>query len=147
MEELIPLVLMGLGWLFIGLPVTLAQKKKRAQEQANAAQRRATAAAVKPAAAAPAPAAAMSTGSPARESRLAPSISVTRNDDSIYQGSLNAVTGEGYDPCHESMLAAPAGESVPAATGDTARLPFGWTGSDIVRGFVISEVLNRKKAV
>ena len=147
MEELIPLVLIGLGWLFIGLPVTLAQKKKKAQEQAAAAQRRTAAAAAQPAAAVPAPAAPMSVGIPERESRLAPSISVTQNDDSIYQGSLNAVTGEGYDPCHESMLAAPAGESVPAAAGDTARLPFGWTGSDIVQGFVISEVLNRKKAM
>ena len=35
---------------------------------------------------------------------IAPTVAYGSHDDSIYQGSLNAVTGEGYDPCHESDL-------------------------------------------
>lgn len=79
---------------------------------------------------------------------MMPTISVTVNDDSVYQGSMNAYTGEGYDPCHEGDLKGlNRAESAPSArpAGDTHTLPFGWTGSDIVRGIVVSEILNRRK--
>ena len=85
---------------------------------------------------------------PARESRLAPTVSVTVGDDSVYAGSMNAVTGEGYDPCHDAELGGlnSAESIVPVhPAGDVPSLPFGWTGSDMVRGIVVSEILNRKK--
>jgi len=76
----------------------------------------------------------------------APSLTVTDHDDSIYRGSLNAVTGEGYDPCHDEQLStlSAAEKTLPPPVTEQARLPFGWTGSDIVRGVVMSEILKRK---
>ena len=35
---------------------------------------------------------------------MQPTIKVTEHDDSVYQGSLYAETGEGYDPCHDEQL-------------------------------------------
>ena len=84
-----------------------------------------------------------------RLSRLTPSVTVTAHDDSVYQGSMNAVTGEGYDPCHEEQMtelrrAGDAGfEPVPAAQTRVG-IPLGWTDNDVVRGIVMSEILTRK---
>ena len=81
------------------------------------------------------------------QSTLAPSVSYGSHDDGIYQGSLNAETGEGYDPCHESDLAGlNAAEASPAMAPVSAEpaLPFGWTGSDMVKGIVMSEILKRR---
>lgn len=76
----------------------------------------------------------------------APSLSFRDHDDSIYLGSMNAVTGEGYDPCHEEQLStlSAAEKTLPPPVTEQAHLPFGWTGSDIVRGVVMSEILKRK---
>ena len=64
------------------------------------------------------------------------------------QGSLNAVTGEGYDPCHDEQMAplsaAEHRDSVPAPVQTQPGLPFGWAGSDMVKGIVMSEILKRK---
>ena len=105
---------------------------------------------------------------------LAPTVSYER-DDSLYQGSLNAVTGEGEDPCHddESLFrGSPYSGSLHAETGEgedpchedqlrampsagselaepapeVAGLSLSWTGSEIVKGIVISEVLKRRHA-
>ena len=82
-----------------------------------------------------------------RVREIQPTIRVTEHDDSIYRGSLNAVTGEGYDPCHDAQLApltrAETVEHIPAVSSG---LQLNWTGDEIVRGFVISEILNRKGA-
>jgi len=77
---------------------------------------------------------------------MQPTITVTDHDDSVYQGSMNADTGEGYDPCHDEQLAplTLAETAVPAAEAPESGLQLGWTGSDIVRGFVMSEILKRK---
>ena len=79
---------------------------------------------------------------------MQPTIRVTERDDTIYQGSLNAVTGEGYDPCHDEQMApltrAETIEHIPAVSSG---LQLKWTGDEIVRGFVISEILNRKGAL
>ena len=86
--------------------------------------------------------------SPARHTVLQPSITFTEHDDSVYQGSLNAVTGEGFDPCHDeqlSPLSAAERETVSAPGEEAPGLQLGWTGSDVVRGFVMSEILNRRK--
>ena len=84
-----------------------------------------------------------------RMRELQPTVRVTGRDDSVYQGSLNAFTGEGYDPCHEEQLAplslaetGTADHVSPATPG----LQLSWTGSEIARGFVISEILKRKGA-
>ncbi len=77
---------------------------------------------------------------------LAPRVAYGSHDDSIYQGSLNAETGEGYDPCHESELQGLNEAEAPIlqSTDSAPSLPFGWTGSDMVKGIVISEVLKRR---
>lgn len=60
-------------------------------------------------------------------------------------GSLRADRGEGTDPCHDGWTpakpAAGEAEERPAAAGG---LNLGWTGDEIVRGFVYGEILRRK---
>ncbi len=82
-----------------------------------------------------------------RHPRLTPTVHLTGHNDSLYQGSLNAVTGEGFDPCHDEQLSTlnTAEHTLPPQEQDQARLPFGWTGNDIVRGVVMSEILKRKR--
>ena len=59
---------------------------------------------------------------------------------------MNAVTGEGYDPCHDEQLAplTLAETAVPAAETTEGGLQLSWTGNEIVRGIVMSEILKRK---
>ena len=94
----------------------------------------------------PAPAPQPEEGSFFRPTVMQPTITVTEHDDSIYQGSLSADTGEGYDPCHDEQLAplsaAQAAEPVTEVAGPGLQLS--WTGSDIVNGIVMSEILKRK---
>ena len=140
MEELAPILVMGILWLFIGLPI-MAAKKNTANKTQHAAGKKAS----RPPAADPEPSAPVQEGPPER-GPLQPGITLTAHDDSVYQGSLNAVTGEGYDPCHEEQLsplnAAELSDN-PPVQGEPG-LTLSWTGSDIVRGFVMSEILNRK---
>ncbi len=143
MEEFYPLLVVAILWLCIGLPISKAAQAKRR----SAAGRPAAAPRSAQAPAQEKPQASVRMPAP-QESRLMPALSVTRNDDSVYQGSLNAFTGEGYDPCHEEDLTGlnRAEASAPAhPAADRASLPFGWTGNDIVRGIVVSEILNRRK--
>ena len=81
-----------------------------------------------------------------RPTVMQPTITVTEHDDSVYSGSMNANTGEGYDPCHDEQLAplsaAEAMEPVTETAGSGLQLS--WTGSDIVNGIVMSEILKRK---
>ena len=137
------ILILAILWLVIGLPLSkLSQQAKKNAAKTQGGQQKqqqATEAPQKPAAPAPEPL--------ARESLLRPSISVTEHDDSVYQGSLNAVTGEGYDPCHnEQMIPLTAAESAPfgAPAEETPGMQLGWTGSDVVRGFVMGEILRRK---
>ena len=143
--EFSPLLFIFIIWLCIGLPLSKlnqAAKKKTGSQKLSSGRPAAPAEARKET---PKPSAA-----PAepltRDTRLIPTVTVTANDDSIYAGSMNAVTGEGHDPCHEEDLAglntAEAISVQPIA--DEHSLPFGWTGNDIVRGIVVSEILNRR---
>ena len=66
------------------------------------------------------------------------------DDDTLYQGSLNAVTGEGTDPCHEEQLADMMPAPEPAAEEVSGGLGLSWTGNEVVRGIVMSEVLKRR---
>ena len=67
------------------------------------------------------------------------------DDEDLYRGSLNAVTGEGTDPCHEEQMQSlqPAPESILRGEPEGG-LKLSWTGNEIVRGFVMSEVLKKK---
>ena len=71
----------------------------------------------------------------------------TPHDDSVYMGSLNAVTGEGYDPCHDEQLKPlTQAETIEPASATASGLQLHWSGDEIVRGFVVSEILKRKGA-
>ena len=150
MDEFGPLLIVILIWVFVGLPAAVA---KRAKEQKTAARLSRSVRSTPDArtGSAPAPGSAGLEKQPGTFSepapRLRPTISVTPHDDSLYRGSLNAETGEGFDPCHdEDLERLNALEAVPAVqpVSEVPALPFGWTGSDIVRGVVISEILKRK---
>ena len=150
MDEFGPLLIVILIWVFVGLPAAVA---KKAKEQKTAARLSRSVRSTPDArtGSAPAPGSAGLEKQPGTFSepapRLRPTISVTPHDDSLYRGSLNAETGEGFDPCHdEDLERLNAVEAVPAVqpVSEVPALPFGWTGSDIVRGVVISEILKRK---
>ena len=150
MDEFGPLLIVILIWVFVGLPAAMAKKvkeQKTAEKLSRGARPRPdirTGGKSVPVSAEPVTQPeAFSEPAP----RLQPTVYVTPRDDSIYQGSLNAETGEGFDPCHdEDLERLNAVEAAPAVqpVSDVPALPFGWTGSDIVRGVVISEILKRK---
>ncbi|MBQ6061099.1 MAG: hypothetical protein IJL36_06600 [Clostridia bacterium] len=150
MDEFGPLLIVILIWVFVGLPAAVA---KKAKEQKTAARLSRSVRSTPDARTGSAPV----SGSAGLESqpetfsepapRLRPTVYITPHDDSIYQGSLNAETGEGFDPCHnEDLERLNAAEAAPAVqpVSEVPALPFGWTGSDIVSGVVISEILKRK---
>ena len=135
-------------WLLISLPLKLS---KQVKEQAAKNARATNAAPQKqqkaPRAEAPMPAPVplSEEGSFIRPTVMQPTISVTEHDDSVYTGSMNAETGEGYDPCHEEQLAPlSAAEAMEPVTETAPGLQLSWTGSDIVNGIVMSEILKRK---
>ena len=142
-----PILILVILWLVIGLPLSKLNKAAKQQQAARNAKpgtarqkQQAPAAETQQTAAAPA-----APAQPVRPTVMTPTINVTEHDDSVYTGSLNAVTGEGYDPCHEEQLSAityePAVSAEPAEPG----LQLSWTGSEIVRGFVMSEILKRRR--
>ena len=140
MEQFGPLLMIMIFWAIIGIPASIAKKaaeqKKQAARPAAQKAQKTKAETVKEQKAEP------------RLKTLTPTVSFTGHDDSVYQGSLNTFTGEGYDPCHdEQMLPLTQIESEPEALPQQVRggLPLGWTDNDIVRGIVMSEILNRKK--
>ena len=150
MDEFGPLLIVILIWVFVGLPAAMAKKVKE-QKTAEKLSRGARPRPDIRTGGKPFPASAEPAAQPEAFSeptpRLQPTVYVTPRDDSIYQGSLNAETGEGFDPCHdEDLERLNAVEAAPAVqpVSDVPALPFGWTGSDIVRGVVISEILKRK---
>ena len=141
MEEFGPLLMIMIFWAIIGIPAAIAKKAAEQKKQAarHAAQKAPKTESVPVKEKAPEP----------RLTTLTPSISFSGHDDSVYQGSLNAVTGEGYDPCHdEQMQPLTRIESEPVPRPQQARtgLPLGWTKNDVVRGIVMSEILNRKNS-
>ena len=143
-----PILILVILWLVIGLPLSRLNKVAKQHQAAKGAKpgtakpkSQAPAAESQKTAAAPA-----APAEPLRPTVMQPTITVTEHDDSVYMGSLNAVTGEGYDPCHEEQLAplTVAETAAPAVQAAEPGLRLSWTGSDIVRGFVMSEILNRK---
>ena len=142
-----PILILAVIWLLIGLPLSKLSKVTKQQQARNAK----TGAAKQSGARVPKkqPETGNSTHvtpEPARPTVMQPSITFTEHDDSVYQGSMNAVTGEGYDPCHDEQLAplTQAETAVPAAAEEAPGLQLSFTGSEVVRGFVMSEILTRK---
>ena len=138
-----PILILAIIWLLIA-PILSAAKKQQAKNAKTGAAKQPGAKAPKKQ---PEPnSSTYVTPEPARPTVMQPSITFTEHDDSVYQGSMNAVTGEGYDPCHNEQLAPlTAAETVlPAAEAEVPGLQLSWTGSDVVRGFVMSEILTRR---
>ncbi len=72
--------------------------------------------------------------------------SLWEHDHTSYAGSLGSLSTEGFDPCHEEQM-----ESLSSLTSEHVAEPqeipglsLRWTGDEIVRGLVVSEVLKRK---
>ena len=145
-----PIVALLFIWLVIGLPLSFlnkeAKKRQAARNADSAVQKQKAKAPKQKQPAAPGPAGPDREDAAYRPAVMRPTITVTEHDDSVYQGSLNAETGEGYDPCHDEQLSSlTAAEAVsPAAETVQPGLQLGWSGSDVVRGFVMSEILKRK---
>ena len=142
-----PILVLAIVWLLIGLPLSRLNKAAKKQQAARTAKPGAAKSAAKEPQNQPKAGPADYTApEPARPTVLQPSITFTEHDDSVYRGSLNAVTGEGYDPCHDEQLAplTLAETAIPAAEAAEPGLQLSWTGSEIVRGFVMSEILKRR---
>ncbi|MBO7663231.1 MAG: hypothetical protein J6U01_07655 [Clostridia bacterium] len=146
--EMFPLLIIAFTWVFVAIIVSVVKKSAK-----NTSQKRGTRRG--PAQAAPEPvsdpehAAALS--SAPRAAAAYPAASPFRHDDSLYKGSLNAETGEGYDPCHDEQMAPltlletePETLSVISAPPGVPGLRLSWTSDAIVQGVVMSEILNRK---
>ena len=138
-----PILILAIIWLLIA-PLLSAAKKQQAKNAKTGAAKQSGARTPKKQ-----PETGNSTHvtpEPARPTVMQPSITFTEHDDSVYQGSMNAITGEGFDPCHDEQLAplTQAETAVPAAAEGTPGLQLSFTGSEVVRGFVMSEILTRK---
>ena len=141
MENSMPLLLLLFFWVVIGIPLSVAKKAANQKKSARPAAQKKVSAEERPAAAPKQPA-------PERLTTLTPTLYEPDHDDSVYTGSLGPLMSEGYDPCHDEQLSSmetvcQPGRETPAPK-EVSALPFGWTGSDIVRGIVMSEILNRK---
>ena len=163
MSDFSPFMVLILVWMVIGLPLSMIVKKNKASS--NTARRPASGSPDRSAKTAPEGSEstegtgnteglsgslpyASSKGSSLGSGLLRPTVAPGRHDDSLYQGSLNAVTGEGFDPCHDDQLEglrrAEAEPAFIAAPQPAPGLRLTWTSNDVVRGIVMSEILNRK---
>ena len=144
MESFGPLFALILIWVLVGLPLS---KLSQAAKKNASAKGRPT-----PNKTPPPPeviqVSRTAEGESPRHEPLRPTVTVTGHDDSVYQGSLNAETGEGFDPCHDEQMepltelraeAPSPGEAEPAPG---LRLSFG--GDEVIRGLVMSEILKRR---
>ena len=143
MAEFAPILLLLFIWIIVGLPVTIA--KKAANQKKTTRTAGPAAPAEGESSSAPAPAV------PDRLRPLAPTVTEPDHDDSVFTGSLGAFSTEGYDPCHDEQMQSleavcrPGREQEHPTPQASSGLPLGWTGSDMVRGVVMSEILNRKQ--
>ncbi len=56
-------------------------------------------------------------------------------------GSLGVASAEGKDPCHEQQMATRT--AIPAAVEEESALALDWNGANLVKAFVMQEVLTR----
>ena len=147
MPEFAPLFVLVLIWFLIGYPLSRISKAAKSRGASKSAPRPRV----------PMPDEPESVSLPPEPETIAPdarmerppmvpTISVTDRGTEVYQGSMNALTGEGDDPCHEEDLQGlnAAETSSLQVVQESHALPFGWTGDDMVRGIVVSEILKRK---
>ncbi len=76
---------------------------------------------------------------------MAPRVHVTPHTEDMFAGSLNAETGEGNDPCHETELQ-PQVEPCMLAPQNPPPAPSArpaFSSNDMVRAVVMSEILTR----
>lgn len=139
MEEFAPILLLLFFWIFIGIPVSIAKKASNQKNPARPASQKAQTESQSPKAAEKAP---------ERLTPLKPTVYEPDHDDSVFTGSLGPVLTEGYDPCHEEQMSSMEPvckpEKAQPAPKTSPGLPLGWTTNDMVRGIVMSEILNRK---
>ena len=145
MENSTPLLLLLFFWIVIGIPLSVAKKAANQKKSARPAAQKTVPAENRPAAPKQAP---LKQAPPERLTTLTSSLYEPDHDDSVFTGSLGPVMSEGYDPCHDEQMrnmepVCQPGRETPVPK-EVSALPFGWTGSDIVRGIVMSEILNRK---
>ncbi len=144
-----PLVFIGVIWIFVAFLISVTVKSaKKAEQKKQASQRPLRPAGMDQDARVLRDGILKSTAAQedAGPAPAQPTVGIGRHDDSLYQGSMNAVTSEGYDPCHDEQLAplSAAESAVPAVETAQPGLQLSWTGSDVVRGIVMSEILNRR---
>ncbi len=146
-----PILILVILWLLISLPLSKIKKAGQGQQAARTASAPKARQPERQPAKAAAPAVQSSgtssgEGSSFRPAVLQPTITFTEHDDSVYAGSMNVVTGEGYDPCHDEQMAPlnAAEAASPEAGATVPGLQLRWNGSDIVQGIVMSEILKRK---
>ena len=101
MERIAPLLVIALIWLVVGRSA-VRNVQKRGGRQAGRPVRPANAPEAPDAPEIPADTDAVPVES--GPTRLTPTVFPTVHDDTIYQGSLNAVTGAGDDPSHAEDL-------------------------------------------
>lgn len=77
---------------------------------------------------------------------VAPHVHVTKETDKLFAGSMNAVSTEGVDPCHEEELQeARARDGETLCTEETqGGLKLDFSGSGLAQAFVMQEILNRR---
>ena len=146
--ELFGLLIVIIVYLCLVYPASLAKKNARGKKTANFKKAAEQQTAPEPAQEAPKSAEesarVFEQAEPVAERVYQPELKPFAEADSPYQGSLNAVTGEGEDPCHEEQMAGMRPEPETAAGEAAGGLRFSWTGNEVVRGIVMSEVLKRK---
>ncbi len=133
---LAPLITLALFVLLFGVLPTSLARKAAARKKGGQAGPKATQAASQQKQPAP----------EAAPRPLQEGTSRWEHDHTSWKGSLNFESTEGQDPCHEeqlSSLAAPA-EGILPEPREIPGLTLRWTGDEIVRGLVVSEVLKRK---
>ena len=146
MEEFGPLLMIVIFWVLIGIPITIAKKQADQKKAAAKATARKTPQAETQ------PVRAPQGLEPERLTTITPTVYEPDHDDSVFTGSLGPLQSEGYDPCHEDqmhdmeLVCEPGKEHTPAPQPARSGIPLGWTNNDVVRGIVMSEILNRKKA-
>lgn len=141
LESFFPLIALFLIYTAIAAMSKTAKKASGNRKSASSARSAA------PADAAPEEAPVPETAATPHSREMHPTIRLSDHDDSVYMGSLNAITGEGYDPCHDEQLKPlTRAETIEPAPAAAPGLQLHWSGDEIVRGFVVSEILKRKGA-
>jgi len=150
--NLTPLIAVVFIWLFVGLMNRLPKKARKGGPNAAPRPPRAPKATMEAPKTSEGPEMPVegraADGSDTPWSTIRPTVAPGLRDDSLYQGSLNAITGEGEDPCHaEQFTVLDLAESAhePEAVTTPAGLNLNWTADEVTRGFILGEILKRKE--